>query len=269
MAGNFICTTCGVQTAASATPPERCLICDDERQYPARHGLEWTTGEELRETHRNRMTEIEPNLFGIGTDPPFAIGQRALLVCTAHGNVLWDCISLLDDQTVGRIADLGGIDTIAISHPHFYASMVDWATVFDARILLHAADREWVMRPDPRIQYWDEDQRDVNPEVRLIHAGGHFPGSTVCHWRSGAGGAGVLLTGDTIHVVADRRWVSFMHSVPNLVPLPASKVDRIVRTVEPLEFDRLYGGWWDYCVPDDARERVRMSAKRYIDALKD
>lgn len=61
-------------------------------------------------------------LVGIGTEPSFAIGQRALLVRTPQGNVLWDSITLIDDATVDAVRKLGGIRAIAISHPHYYSS---------------------------------------------------------------------------------------------------------------------------------------------------
>ena len=56
--------------------------------------------------------------------PAFGIGQRALLVRTREGNILWDCVSLIDSDTVALIKALGGIYAIAISHPHYYTSMV-------------------------------------------------------------------------------------------------------------------------------------------------
>ena len=100
--------------------------------------------------------------------------------------------------------------------------------------------------------------------LTLIRCGGHFPGSCVLHWAAGAGGAGALLTGDTIQVVADRRWVSFMESYPNLIPLGADAIRRIVAAVEPYPFDRLYGGWSGSIVASDAKEAVRRSAARYL-----
>src|SRR5207245_10325023 len=84
-------------------------------------------------------------LTGIGTEPSFAIGQRALLVRSPQGNVLWDCITVLDDATVADVRSLGGIRAIAISHPHYYSSMVEWSSAFEAPVLLHVADREGVM----------------------------------------------------------------------------------------------------------------------------
>ena len=141
----FICKTCGTQYGESADPPNECKICADERQYVPPSGQEWTTLEKLLETHRNSFTQCEKDLLGIGTVPEFAIGQRALLVRTPHGNFLWDCISLIDDATVEIIRALGGLRGIAISHPHYYTTMLEWSRAFgDVPIHLHADDREWV-----------------------------------------------------------------------------------------------------------------------------
>jgi hypothetical protein len=93
-------------------------------------GQSWTTLERLRISHHNGFRQYEPGLIGIGTQPKFAIGQRALLVCTPEGNILWDCISLIDDATVTLIKGLGGLHAIAISHPHFYTTLVDWSRAF-------------------------------------------------------------------------------------------------------------------------------------------
>jgi hypothetical protein len=139
---SFICTACGTQYPERATPPAQCLICEEERQYVPVRGQTWTTLEALRVGHANSFREYETGLIGIGTQPQFAIGQRALLVRTPGGNVLWDCISLLDDATVTVIRGLGGIQAIAISHPHFYTTMVEWARAFDCPIHLHAADKQ-------------------------------------------------------------------------------------------------------------------------------
>src|ERR671923_2836913 len=178
----FICVTCGSQFAESTEPPLRCPICQDERQYVGWNGQQWTTLEELRQNRRNEIREEEPGLVGIGTTPHFAIGQRALLVRSPSGNVLWDCISLIDDTTIAAVRELGGIRLIAISHPHFYSSMVEWSHAFDAPILLHAADRQWVARPDPAIEFWEAETRALHDGLTLIRCGGHFEGGTALHW---------------------------------------------------------------------------------------
>ncbi len=259
----FICETCGTQFRDTETPLAACAICLDERQYVGLGGQVWTTLESLGRTHRTRVEEAEPGLVGIGMDPRFAIGQRALLV----GGLLWDCIPLVDDHATQAVEASGGLHTIAISHPHYYASMVEWADRFDARILLHEADRAHIMRPSDRIELWSGERHRLDDDLELIRLGGHFAGGTVCLWRRGAGGLGALLSGDIVQVVADRDWVSFMYSYPNLIPLPASEVTRIRGVLETLAFDRIHGAWWDTVVTPDARAKALRSADRYVNAL--
>lgn len=264
-----ICVACGVQYEGTiASPPVSCPVCEDERQYVRREGQAWTTLEALRETERvNRVIEVEPGLYSVQTEPRVAIGQRALLVQSDAGNVLWDCVTYLDDSTVEVIRQLGGIRYIAISHPHYYSAMVEWAEAFDAQIVLHEDSKEWVMRPSERITFWSGDALELAAGVTMLRVGGHFTGSAVLHWQQGQAGKGVLLTGDTIYVVADRKWVSFMYSYPNLIPLPAFEVESIRDLVQAYEFDRLYGAWPHSVVETDARQAVIRSADRYIAAL--
>jgi hypothetical protein len=171
----WICLTCGTQFPRAPEPPPKCPICLDPRQYIGRSGQEWTTMEDLAHGHENRIEEVEPGLIGIGTEPSFAIGQRALLA----DSVLWDCITLLDDATAAQV---GPIDAIAISHPHYYSAMVEWAERFDARIVLHEADRDHVMRPSERIEFWTGERSRLGPAHELVRLGGHFAGGTVCLW---------------------------------------------------------------------------------------
>jgi hypothetical protein len=261
-----VCATCGVQFAESATPPERCLVCDDERQFVPESGQRWTTLEDLRNDHHNRIAP-EGELTGIGTEPRFAIGQRALLVPYGDRQLLWDCITLLDDATAEQIAARGGLAAIAISHPHYYSAMVEWAHRFDCPVLLHAADAEWIMRPDPSVELWDGERKELEHGLTLLRLGGHFAGGTVLHWPGGAEGRGALLSGDIVQVIPDRRHVGFMYSYPNLVPLPGSTVRRIAAALEPYSFDTIYGAWWDSVVRQDGKGAVRRSADRYVRAV--
>ncbi len=266
---NWICKTCGTQFPQSEIAPSVCPICTDPRQYVGYAGQEWTHQAALHgDGFHNVLKEHEPHIIGIGTQPSFAIGQRALLLQTAHGNILWDCISLLDDETVQEVNRLGGIQAMAISHPHFYSSMVDWATRFDVTIHIHESNRQYIMRPDERVSFWSEQTLALTNDVTLICLGGHFAGSSVLHWKNGADGNGILCTGDTIQVVADRNWVSFMRSYPNLIPLPIAEIERMRAIIKDYDFERLYGGWFDRIVSAHASDVVLRSADRYIRALR-
>jgi glyoxylase-like metal-dependent hydrolase (beta-lactamase superfamily II) len=258
-----------MQYPESDEPPAACAVCDDERQYVPPEGQHWTTLDELKMLHRAEIRELEPGLVGIGMEPSFAIGQRALHVRGDGVNVLWDCIPLLDDEIVAQVEDLGGIDLIAISHCHYYSTMVEWADAFDARILVHADDRRWVLRPDPRVELWEEEVRELAPGLTLLRCGGHFPGGQVLHWAAGAEGRGALLSGDIVQAIPDRRFVSFMWSYANLIPLPAREIRRITGALEPYAYDRIYGAWWDRVVPIDGKAAVARSAERYLRAISD
>jgi glyoxylase-like metal-dependent hydrolase (beta-lactamase superfamily II) len=263
----FICVTCGTQFAESDRPPPSCPICTDQRQYVGLDGQQWTTLDELASNHTNAIRD-EHELVGIGTEPKFGIGQRALLVPFGDTNILWDCITLLDDDTAAEVERRGGIAAIAISHPHYYSGMVEWAHRFDCPILLHADDREWVMRPDPAVEYWTGETRDLGDGLTLIRCGGHFAGGTVLHVAGGADGRGALLSGDIVQVIPDVRHVGFMYSYPNLIPLPEQAVARIAAALEPYAFDVIVGAWWGRVVPRDGKEAVMRSAERYARALR-
>ncbi|WP_329261951.1 hypothetical protein OG417_27285 [Actinoallomurus sp. NBC_01490] len=258
-----ICRTCGAQYGA---PRADCPICEDERQYVGWDGQRWTTLAELREAgHRGRIEEEGPGIVGVGAAPPTAIGQRALLVRTPWGNVLWDMITYIDDDMVARVRELGGISAIAISHPHFYGSMIEWAHAFDAPVYIHEADREWVARPDDSVVFWSGESRSLGDGLTLINAGVHFTGGQVLHWRDGEEGRGALLSGDILTVVQDRRYVSFMYSYPNHIPERPRVIRRALRLLEPYPFERVYGAWWRRIVHADGVEAVRRSAERYLE----
>jgi hypothetical protein len=261
----FICTACGTQYAQTSGAPKECVICEEERQYVPPRGQTWTTLAALAGGHFNSYREHEPGLIGIGTQPSFAIGQRALLVCTPNGNVLWDCIAMLDRATITLINGLGGLKAIAISHPHFYTTMVDWSRAFGGvPIHLHAADQRWIMRPDPAIKLWDGETLPLVSDVTLIRGGGHFPGGTMLHW---AKGAGVLCSSDIATVTTDRKFLSFMRSYPNLIPLSAEQVTKIEGALEPFQFEAIYGHYFDRVIPRNGKQILATSVQRYVAAV--
>ena len=268
-----ICVTCGVQYGAAVAS---CPVCEDPRQYVPVSGQAWTSMEALQADHHNRFAHEGPFL-GIGTEPKFGIGQRALVV----EDVLWDCITLLDDETIDRV---GSLRAIAISHPHYYSSMVEWGRAFDCPVLLHEDDREWVMRPDACIEYWSGETYDLGGGMTLIRAGGHFAGGTVLHrgedlsvvdpalrpdqpphFEKAAGAD--LFAGDIVQVIPDRAWVAFMYSFPNYIPLPAASVQAVGAALAPFTFERIYGAWWGAVIEADGSGIVRRSVERYVAAL--
>jgi hypothetical protein len=256
----WICATCGVEHASR---PSTCAICADERQFVPETGQEWTTLHELAEAgFRAHLSELEPDLWTITTTPEFGIGQEAKLIRTRHGNLLFDPIGFLDDETVEAVRALGHLAAIIASHPHMYGVQVEWSHALgDPPVLVAEQDAAWVARPDPVIEHWSG-EREILPGVTLSQPGGHFPGSTVVHWKAGAEGRGALLSSDTIYANPDRASVSFMRSYPNFLPLSAAVAMRVAAHVGRFRFDRLYGNFGDVIVAD-AHAIVQRSAQRH------
>jgi Metallo-beta-lactamase superfamily len=259
----WICRTCAVEQPETDDPGSVCAICSDERQYVRPSGQRWTTLDELASAgHRGVVAEVEPGVHGISIKPSVGIGQRALLVQTASGNLLWDPTGYLDDDLVAAIQQLGGVAAVAASHPHMFGVQVEWAHRFGGvPVYVQAADREWLQRDDPVVTLWEE-KTEVLPGVVLHRIGGHFPGSAVAHFV-GADGRGVLLSGDTVACTPDERWVSFMRSFPNKIPLSAAVVAKVADRALQLDFDRLYDNFAGR-VAGDAAGWLRRSADRYI-----
>ncbi len=262
----YICSTCGTMYAPQERPPASCPVCEDERQYVPRTGQVFLTMEQLSRSHRNAFEVLEDGLMGIQTVPDFAIGQRAVLVRTEEGSLLWDPLSLADAASVEIVRALGGVRAIASSHPHFFASMPVWAEEFDARIVLHAENRPYVMGESGRIDFVADDEVTLFGGLRLVRLGGHYPGSSVLEVPFAAEGRGALLVGDTLQVTPDPGWLSFMYSYPNSIPLPASTVEDVARRALSLRFERIYGAWLS--IPSGGRESLERSARRYAAHLR-
>lgn len=261
---SYICVACGVQFGPSSEPPAACPICEDPRQYVPADGQRWTTMDELRAAHRTSIRE-DGGLVGLAVEPRFAIGQRALLVPHESRVLMWDCHTLVDDDGMEAVAGAGGLSAIAISHPHYYSAMVHWAHAFDCPVLLHADDARWIMRPDPHVELWDGETRELGDGLTLLRLGGHFAGGTVLHVGRDDG---LLLCGDIVQVIPDRTHVAFMYSYPNLIPLGEREVRTIASKLEPYRFERILGAWWDTLVPHDGHAIVQRSAERHVRALR-
>lgn len=262
----FICFTCGVQYESSVAPPDSCKICKEERQYVKHDGQQWTTLEQMikKEPYKNFIAKAEEGLYSIQTKPEFAIGQTAYIVQGNGFQLLWDCLTYIDPNTVAAVKELGGLDAIALSHPHYYSSQVEWAEALDAKIYIHEDDRQWVTRPSGKIVFWSGESLELHEGLILHRLGGHFKGGTVLEWQTGQG---ILLSGDIIRVMPGRDWASFMYSYPNFIPLPPHIVQRMADRLNEVKFKRVYDAFYRV-LAENADDSIRKSVERYIDAIK-
>src|SRR5690625_2480555 len=258
-----ICTACGTEYPAGP-PPSHCPICEDERQFVPIGGQKWTGLDALARDHQVEWSEDAPGIHQLVIRPRFAIGQRALLIESEHGNVLWDCIALLDEPTKARIHIMGGLAAIAISHPHYYTTNRIWAETFDVPVFLHADDAEWVQRPHPRLHHWRGDTHAIAPGLTLIRCGGHFDGANVLHSTEGKGR---LFSGDVLQVTPDRKHISVMWSYPNYVPVGAAVIRTIEATLVPCDYDAVLGAFPGMSIEEGGKAAVARSLARYLAAI--
>ncbi|KAB8229611.1 metallo-beta-lactamase family protein [Aspergillus alliaceus] len=287
----LICSTCGVQYDVSAGLTS-CKICDDPRQYVPPTGQSWTSLRSLhssKEGYRNVFSTDpdNPNLITIHTVPKLAIGQRAFLILggPTSGNVLWDCITYLDEETVRHVNSLGGIQAIVISHPHYFSTSIQWAEVFNCDLFISAEDEQWLgNRADGRrLKLWTGENLPLlcshvpgetqgESDLIVLKTGGHFPGSSVLWWKS----ARKLFIADTILIVPSGLYhidrlpgtasFTFMWSYPNYIPLPPDDIHGIWKAIKDIDFEDTHGAFLGQDIRGNSKGRVLVSAKIVVRA---
>ncbi|KAF3001933.1 hypothetical protein E8E13_006846 [Curvularia kusanoi] len=289
-----ICETCGTQfDVPLSSPPKECRICLDPRQYVPAHGQTWTSLNADQKTQKNEFQtdEHDSRIHYITTKPltpselpaglsdstttrkQLGIGERAILLQTPHGNVLWDLIAFLNQETVDFINEKGGLKAIVISHPHFYTTHLEWAAQFKCPVYVAADDAEWLSREDRNgVRQPYKGAKEVLPGVTVVQCGGHFDGSSVLHWEK------KLFIADTMMSVPSSFYnagkpnkdplttsFSFMWSYPNMIPLPPAKIHTIWKALKPFDFDTTFGGFPGQNVTrPDLKKQVLESMKVFL-----
>jgi glyoxylase-like metal-dependent hydrolase (beta-lactamase superfamily II) len=264
----LICKACGTQfDVENRQLLKRCRICDDPRQFVPPTGQAFTTLAELKSgCYQNKWKQFEDDdrFYSIWTEPKVAIGQRCILIKTPLGNVLWDCITYLDQETISRINEMGGLAAIVISHPHYYTTHLEWADTFDCPVYLSWEDKEWLNRLDRlgkarTFIEGKEEEIEVRGEktgVKALKLGGHFPGSLVIL------AFGRLLVADTLVTTPaglgdwskgpdegkggrppGMNSYTFMWSIPNMIPLSAEEIAGMWAVLGKHDFESTHGAF--------------------------
>jgi len=239
MTEQIICSTCGTYYPVESAP-KLCNVCLEERQYIPVTGQSWTRLADLHRKHSIKINKLHDKLYELEIDPMFAIGQRAMLVISKKGNVLWDCIPLLDEATIEFIRSKGGLSAIAFSHPHYYSNMNDWAETFDCPVYIHQNDAEHIMVKGERVKLWQGDEMELLDGIKIMLIGGHFAGSCILHVPF-LSKEGTILCGDTLFLSPSKKHFSIMYSYPNRMPLPLKEMKRLKERFDGIPFDSFYG----------------------------
>lgn len=257
-----ICVACGTQFP-EGEKPKICPICAEERQYIPLTGQKWTTHPELSARHKTKIEQVRDNLYQFYIDPQFGIGQRAFLVISEHGNVLWDCIPLLDNEIINFIKSKGGLKAIAISHPHYYSNMNEWAVEFNCPIYIHQNDEEYIVDKGSPLKLWTDDALNLWDNLTIVNLGGHFEGGCVLLIQQMTE-KGVMLCSDILQISLSREFIAMMYSYPNNIPLPLSEIERMRNRLKELDFDTLYGSFYHQDLTENVRTILDDSIARYF-----
>ncbi len=240
----IICTACGTQYLQESSMLKFCPICSDDRQYIPEQGQTWTNLDNLSNKFSVITNKLSDNLYELKMVPSFAIGQRAIFVIAPGGNILWDCISLLNEPTIEFIKSKGSLKTIAFSHPHYYSTMNEWAETFNCPIYIHQNDEQWIFNKGRQVSLWNSTEKELWDGIRIINVGGHFPGSSILHIPFLSQG-GTVLCGDTFYISPSKKHMAIMYSYPNRIPLPLQEIQRIKKQMLSIQFDTMHG-FYDY-----------------------
>lgn len=242
-------------------------------------GQTWTSLKQLVKDHKNEWHQLvgTNNCWSIRSEPQVAIGQRCILITTPAGNVLWDCITLLDAETTSKIKEVGGLKAIVISHPHYYSSHMHWADTFECPVFIAAEDEEWCVAEDRshRRKLLQHESHEISDNVTALKLGGHFPGSLVLHYLpdpTQPAQSALLFIADTIVTVPSALYhvdrlpgttsYSFDWSIPNRIPLPPPEIFKMWQVLKKWKFGGTFGAFLGMDIWD---ERIKF---RVLESMK-
>ncbi|TKX23442.1 hypothetical protein C1H76_4510 [Elsinoe australis] len=268
----IICVACGTQYDVTYKQGlERCKICDDPRQFIPPSGQQWTSLGREKGKHENKWEQdaSDDRIWHLYADPKLGIGERASLIKTPHGNIIWDCFAYLSQDLVDFVR---GCAALVISHPHFYTTHLVWAQLLHCPIYVHSADSEWLSRPCPpslQRHLITSPTQEILPGVTAIQTGGHFPGSMVLHYDRHLFVADSIMTQPAAYTPEPRPEgmgaYSFMWSIPNMIPLGPEGVKAIWDAVKGVEFSETHGLMMGMDVRHrDCKRWVLEGAKRQV-----
>lgn len=148
----------------------------------------------LREVSTSFPLLVEDEVFYCGYHAESSFGAASWLIQRAGGNVMVDSPRFAA-PLVKRIADMGGIRWLFLTHRDDVADHAKWAARFGAERVIHADDARG---QDAEVKLKGSAPHELAPGLTVIPVPGHTRGSTVLHYRDK-----FLFTGD--HLAWSKR----------------------------------------------------------------
>ena len=233
----FACSNCGHWQFYFASPPD-CPICSDVRNDLPDDGWDFRTPADLAPVLAHHRREVVPGLWEFWTTPRFGLDSHGWLLLEAGGNVAFEAAPFYDDASLDAIAELGGITTLAASHPHGYGALWQLQHRFSPELLIQKEDLQWtkafrVTRP------WDE-RHEIRPGLVLHHTSGHYEGHSILHDAR----RGAVFVGDALKLDFDAdgtaQRISCHKAYHKQIPLSPDEARRYRAVFASIEFDTVF-----------------------------
>ena len=233
----FACSNCGHWQFYFAVPPN-CPICSDVRNDLPEDGWDFRTPADLapRLTHHRR--EVVPGIWEFWSTPRFGLDSHGWLLLEPDGNVAFEAAPFYDQTSLDAITDLGGIRTLAASHPHGYGALWQLQQHFSPTLLIQKEDLQWTKAFRVN-QPWDE-RHEILPGLVLHHTGGHYEGHAVLHDARRR----AVFVGDALKLEIDAAGravgLSSHKAYHKQIPLSPDEARRYRRVFAALDFDTVF-----------------------------
>ncbi|RYB02799.1 MBL fold metallo-hydrolase [Lichenibacterium ramalinae] len=235
----FFCDNCGFWQRHFEAPPA-CPLCLDARHVVPQTGWSFRTLAEAQALYPCHWEELEPGLWRFWNEPVSGIGSMSYLLQGPAGNLMFEGCAAFSPEALAFIADLGGVQVLAASHPHSYGALWQVQDRFDPELALHPGDLAW---SGAVCVTWPFDAvLEPLPGLELHLTAGHFDGHTVLYDR----GRRILFCGDALKFEldpADRRratTISTHKAFVRGIPMTPNELRRYRDVFAPLDFRQTF-----------------------------
>ena len=234
---HFACANCGFWQQHFA-PPD-CPVCSDVRNDLPEDGWHFLPEDDVARTHDGDFRQIADDLWAFTTSPHLGLGGTGWLIVrpvAEGGNIAFEAAPYYSQAMLDTIAELGGIASLAASHPHGYGALFQLQRVFDPDVVAIQKD-DLAYTKAFRVTAPYDDTLELAPGYTLHHVGGHYAGQAALHDAK----AKRLFCGDMFKIDQDAdgrsTHISSHKAFHKNIPLTHGEVQAYRDVIAPLAFD--------------------------------
>ncbi len=233
----YACSNCGHWQRYFSEPPN-CPVCSDVRNDLPEEGWDFVTPAQLASRLNFHWREAIPGVWEFWSTPRFGLDSHGWLLAYPDGNVAFECAPFYDMAQLKQIERLGGIATLAASHPHGYGALWQLQDHFKPEVMIQKDDLQWTKAMRVTLPY--DAQIQIRPGLTLYHTGGHYEGHAILYDIERR----AVFAGDALKIDMDNcgtaDGLSCHKAYHKKIPLTPDEATRYRRIFEKLDFDVVF-----------------------------